>query len=233
MKINTLKDTLIHEINSGIFTNKKFPTEDQLIKQYGVTRYTLRRVIDELVDLGLVYKVQGSGVYIRESKREGYLPLSSTNGITNDLPGADLSTSVISLELLPASQKDKIDFKCDENFEVYHVNRLRLIDGEPFCLEYSRFSKKYITYLNNEIISESIFKYINEAFKLEIGFADKIIEGAKLNSTDANQLNLFENDPSIVIYDTIYLKTGEIFNCSQVLYHYKKVKFFDLAKYKK
>ncbi len=233
MKVKELKSILINKINDGSFEQKKFPTEDQFLKQYDITRYALRRVIDELVDLGLVYKVQGSGVYIRESKREGYLPLSSTSGISSDMPNANVSTKLIQLEVKMADAQDMADFKCEKDNEIYHVTRLRMVDDEPFSLEYSRYNKKLIPYLNKEITETSIFKYINEALRLEIGFADKIIEGNKLSAYEAAHLQLEENDPAIIIYDTVYLKTGEIFDCSKVIYHYQKAKFFDLAKYKK
>ena len=145
----------------------------------------------------------------------------------------NIKTKVLSIEILQATQKDILDFKCDENTEIYHVYRQRFLGGHHFSLEYSRFNKRIVTYLNKEIAEGSIFHYIQDALNVDIGYADKIISARKINASQAKLLALEENDPGIVLEDTVYCKNGEIFDCSYDIYNYKYAKFFDLAKYKK
>lgn len=45
------------------------PTEPRLMEQFGVSRGTLRRAIDELVREGLLTAVQGSGTYVNQEER--------------------------------------------------------------------------------------------------------------------------------------------------------------------
>lgn len=234
MKAKELKEILLEQIENGVYNEtKKLPTEDQLIKTYGVTRYSVRRVIEELAEMCIVYQVQGSGVYIRENRRSGYLSLSSTRGISNEFIDKNVSTKLISMNLEKATEKDMELFKCDENTEIYNVIRLRHVDNNPFALEFSRYNKKLVPYLNKEIAESSIFNYIQDALKLNIGFADKIIESRKITEYEAELLELEKGDPAIIINDTVYLKSGEIFDCSSVVYNFKYAKFFDLAIFKK
>ena len=137
------------------------------------------------------------------------------------------------MNLEKATEKDIELFKCDENTEIYNAIRLRHVDNNPFALEFSRYNKKLVPYLNKEIAESSIFNYIQDALKLNIGFADKIIESRKITEYEAELLELEKGDPAIIINDTVYLKSGEIFDCSSVVYNFKYAKFFDLAIFKK
>ncbi|SHH28048.1 GntR family transcriptional regulator [Virgibacillus chiguensis] len=61
-----LKDVLRGEIMSGkLKDNDALPSESQLMKNYSITRTTIRRAIDELVQEGLVERVHGKGVFVR------------------------------------------------------------------------------------------------------------------------------------------------------------------------
>ena len=57
------------EITRGSFLDK-LPTEMELVSTYQVSRQTVRRALDHLVELGLIEKRQGSGSRIRQRVRE-------------------------------------------------------------------------------------------------------------------------------------------------------------------
>lgn len=46
----------------------KIPTERELARLLGVSRLTVRKALEELVDEGLLYRVQGSGTYVAEEE---------------------------------------------------------------------------------------------------------------------------------------------------------------------
>ncbi len=87
-------------LQKRIFEKKEFddtnkiPTEEQLINEYKVSRNTIRNAIKVLMDSGVIYPIQGSGMYIRRAKKEGTIFLNSTQGITNDHPGKNIKTKV-------------------------------------------------------------------------------------------------------------------------------------------
>lgn len=54
------------QISSGAFSpGSKLPTEMELMEKFNVSRQSVRRAIQVLVDEGLVHSVQGSGIYVR------------------------------------------------------------------------------------------------------------------------------------------------------------------------
>ena len=78
--------------------------------------------------------------------------------------------------------------------------------------------------MNNEICLGSIFKYITEDLKLNIGFANRVISTEKLSKEDAEFLNLEENDPSLNLENVVYLSNGKAFDYSIEKYNYLKIK---------
>ena len=105
------------------------------------------------------------------------------------------------------------------------------IDNEPFAIEYTYFNKDIIPYLNKDITDKSIYSYILNDLKLNIGFADKIIYADKLNLEDAEILNLKKDDPALIIENTVFLTNGEIFEVSKVVHNYKNAKLLKSANF--
>ena len=62
MKYETVKQTLRNEIIDGKYKiNEKLPTESELMKRFDVSRYTIRRAVDDLENGHFIYRIQGGG----------------------------------------------------------------------------------------------------------------------------------------------------------------------------
>lgn len=60
-----LKQILREKIVSGIYPEgQAIPSETQLVSEYGITRTTVRKAIENLVNEGLLYKVHGKGTFV-------------------------------------------------------------------------------------------------------------------------------------------------------------------------
>lgn len=217
-------------LNRKIDQNSKLPKEEELQELYGVTRYSLRKAISELVTRGLLYQVQGSGIYLRKQPNEKMFSLDDTLGITleSEKSNRKLETKVIrfeeveygSLEIKPQS------ITLSDETMLYFVERVRIIDDKPFVVEYSYYVKDSVKYLNREIVESSIYNYLQNVVGLKFGFADKRINAEKLSKEAADLLGLNEDDPTIIIRDHSYLTNGDLFNFSSLCYHYEDAQFF-------
>lgn len=57
MIVNDLQKRIMNE---EFEETRKLPTEEKLIEEYGVSRNTIRNAIKILMNLGIIYPVQGS-----------------------------------------------------------------------------------------------------------------------------------------------------------------------------
>lgn len=229
MKYRELARIVKADIDRGGFRQTdKLPTEDQMMEQYGVTRYCVRNAVALLAELGDVYPVQGSGVFVRESKREGCMNISSTKGMSAEFVGHDISSKVLSVRQREAGD-DATRLKVAPQAPLHEVRRLRLLDGEIFALEWALYLKEFVPYLSKDIARGSIYSYVHDDLGLVPGFADKVMYARKLDADEADVLGLAAGDPTLVVEDDAYLANGRMFNAGTVCYHYQKARFFNLA----
>lgn len=227
MKYQEFANILTEDINKGVYkTNDKLPTEDSLIDMYGVSRYCVRKAINTLIEDGEVYSIQGSGMFIRRSKREGCMNLGTTKGLTSELAGQEVLTKVITIESVQADELIAKRMHCDIGTWCYYLERVRYIDQEPLSVEYTYYNKELIPYIDETIASGSLFGYIKNELKLNVGYADKMISCGKLDVSSAKLLGLNEGEPTLIVEDEAYLANGQMFNASRICYHFEKTKFY-------
>lgn len=212
-------------------TNKLL-TEDEYATKYSVSRNTVRKAIEILVNKGYVYQVQGSGVFIRDHYMSDYVNLEKLQGLTSDFSGRKVETRVLHFELTTANEEVAERMKCEVGAEVYSVKRLRLVDDHPFSIEDSYFRKELVVYLDRHITEQSIYNYFRNDQKLAIGFADRVIYADFLTAEDAELLELNENDPALLVDNTVYLTNGQIFDVSRTIHHFRHVKMLKVSNIK-
>ena len=230
-KYKQIVSELEADLLSGKYNEvKKLPREEDLIEKYQVSRTTIRKAIAMLVNKGYVYQVQGSGIFIREASLQDYVSLENLKGLTRDFPDKKIESKLINLMVINADEDLAKQMKCDVGTDIYFLERLRYVNEEPFAVEYTYLNKNVIPYMSEEIAHRSIYSFIINDLKLSIGFADKIIYADKLDSESAQLLQLSENDPTLVIENTVFLTNGTVFEVSKVIHNYKNTKLLKLAK---
>lgn len=227
--MNVAQDIISRIKNDEFKETTKLPTEDEMISYYRVSRNTIRSALKLLASQGMIYSRQGSGFYIRQRENNHSIALTGTNGLTYDFPHNTFTNVILELSLLEADEALAKKMLCEKGDLIYFCKRLRILDDKKFALELSYYNKKTVPYLGKEIASGSIYSYLQNDLHLKFGFADKHIYAIKLDANQAQLLDLNENDPGLVIADTVYLDNGVLFNVSQVIYNYKYANFYATA----
>jgi GntR family transcriptional regulator of bglA len=233
VKYKEIADQLERDIRDGKFDQtKKLPTEDELLKKFEVSRNTVRKAINQLVNRGHIYQVQGSGMFLREKSETDTINLGSLRGLTKDLTSKTIETKILDLHVLEADEEKAKQLRCEVGTKLYYIKRLRIVDQEPFSIEISYFKKDIVPYLNEEIASSSIYSYLIDDLKLTIGFADKVINCEKIDEVSAGLLKVNPLDPALIIENTVCLTNGTIFELSQSIFHYQKAKILNRINFK-
>jgi GntR family transcriptional regulator of arabinose operon len=70
-KYETVKKGIKADIIAGTYqTGDKLPTESDFMKQFGVSRYTVRRAVGELQNERFIYRIQGGGMFVDDWQSE-------------------------------------------------------------------------------------------------------------------------------------------------------------------
>jgi len=231
-KYKLVSDSIQRDIEAGKYAlTGKLPTEDDLISYYKVSRNTIRKAVDLLVKRGIVMPIQGSGMFLRKVPTEGCVNLENFHGLTAGFNNNRVEARVVEFKLIEADAELAEIMQCNLGTPLYYIERLRLVDGKKFVIEYSHFNKDVIPYLSKEIASSSIYQYITEDLKKQIGYVDRVIEAGRLNRHDAELLGLEEGEPSLISINRAMLKSGVIFDYSIDIHNYKHTKFLKLSNF--
>ncbi|MGB6406080.1 MAG: GntR family transcriptional regulator, partial [Planococcus donghaensis] len=147
-------------------------------------------------------------------------------GFKKNLEEFQITSDVITLDIRKPTKEAAVNLNISLDDDVYYVKRIRFIHGQTLCIEESYFNKSIVTYLNKEIITESIFNYITEGLGLNIGFADTYLHVDKLNAEEAEYLGLQKDDPKLEVESVFHLTNGQPFDFSKLTYNYVQSQFF-------
>lgn len=204
----------------------KLPSIEILMEQFDAGKNTILKALDELEKQAYIYQVRGSGSFVRKHRRKGYINITEINGLKNNLRDFDLGSKMLDLKVIKPTPEVMVNLNVDENEDVYYVKRLRSIEGRKFSVEESYYLKAVVPYLNQEIVEDSIFAYLINDLKVKPGFTDQFLRVTTLNKENADLLELEPGDPTILLESIFFLKNGQPFDYSKIIYHYEESQFF-------
>lgn len=111
---------------------KKLPPERQLAQEYAASRFTVRKALEKLADIGVVRIVQGSGIFINPGI--GNNPLVY-NSIT-EKKFAQISFRMLNLHKRRPDKEEQQIFGLTSDDFIWAFCRLRVIDQRPVQVRY-------------------------------------------------------------------------------------------------
>ncbi|WP_279050399.1 phosphonate metabolism transcriptional regulator PhnF [Cedecea davisae] len=132
---------LEQELRNNYRCGDYLPAESQLAAHYEVNRHTLRRAIDELVNMGWVQRRQGVGVLVL--MRPFDYPLNAQARFSQNLldQGSHPTSERLLAVLRPASQDVADALGLAEGNNVIHLRTLRRVNGIAVCIIDHYFSE--------------------------------------------------------------------------------------------
>ena len=150
-----LEEILRNKIeNKEILPHQPIPSENELSKQFNLSRMTVRGVLTSLVNEGLLYRVPGKGTFVAKEKITT-APITQM-GIREQLEamGYETATTVIDKKIDKASRKVAEFLSIHADSEVYVLERLRYASGEPLSI--------HTTYIPMALCSDLFNKNIGD-----------------------------------------------------------------------
>jgi GntR family trehalose operon transcriptional repressor len=187
-----------------------------------------------LTDLGLIQKIRGKGSIVLNLDRYTF-PISGITSFAelNNQLGLKAETKVLLLQ-----KEDKLPaqfikyFSEEENSIGFHLERLRLIDGQADVLDCDYLLSPPVDSLPRESAETSIYDYLENKQKLDISYATKEISVCKVDKRIQDLLQL-DNDLAVLVASRNYLANTTKFQLTLSYHRPDKFKFVDFARRKK
>lgn len=203
-----LKDRIISAINNDeLKYGEKIPTEIEIMEQYNVSRITVRRAIEELVEERYLIKKQGKGTFVIKNKIERKLTYSYKNtqpiSFTKELELNNIipSAQVIDLKIIDPIEEFNKMLNINLNDKLIYMKRLRLANNIPTAIEINYFSYTYFEELLNKNLTGSLYKILEEDFKVFPNKNLKLeLEVVKANDEQSKLLNIPISEPLFLFF---------------------------------
>lgn len=207
-----IAEYLESQIKQGVLAPKSMlPKESVLQEQFSVSRVTIRKSLQILVDNGLISRSRGSGTYINDLKAQhdalhllGFIEEVSRQGKTP-------SSRVVKFELKKPTSivADRLELELED--DTFEIHRLRLINDEPEIYEITHMPASLFPDLSMAVMCGSKYDYIEAEKGLTISKSRQSVKPYLLDKDMANHLNEKVNSAILKVESTGYLKCGTPF----------------------
>ncbi len=199
----------------------RIPTEMELCQLYAVSRVTIRRALDGLVEQGYITRTRGRGSFVlfrRTVVGLGY-PQVYSHSDGNRPKGV---YKILLKEKVEASPADHQQIQLDdtpEDRQLWHFKSLHLVDGKPSVLsDYyvaSRFGKQIA--LLGDMSEKSFFDLIGEQLGLQCHFLKGKVAAINPNEEICKQLCIDCHSASLWCRGLCVLEDGTVIGrCTKV-----------------
>ena len=212
-----LADTIRQQIaDNALKPGDRILTEAELSEKFEVSRITVRKAIDQLVEEDVVVRKQGIGTFVAEKKLHRVM----RNQVISFTEMCQLSGGVPSSELISAGWV-KADPSVGNHLgvapqeRIIKIVRVRKIDGLPVMLETSYYPQR-AAFLLQENLTGSTYQAFR-AHDLIPSHGKKTFEICKATAKEAALLDTAKNQPLLLQEDTVTDQNGEILHYTKLV----------------
>ncbi|WP_434302941.1 trehalose operon repressor [Clostridium botulinum] len=230
--------TIYNEISNKIENNKiqsgeKLSSENEMMKEYNVSRDTIRKALNLLESNGYIQKVKGKGSFVIDINKFDF-PVSGLTSFKelSTKMGVESNTLVKELKLMKPDNFLMKQLNLSKNDDVWKVIRVREINNKKIILDKDFFNKKYVPLLTKDICKNSIYEYLENELGLKISFAKKEITVQQATQEDKSYLDFENYNMIVVVKNYIYLDDMNLFQYTESRHRPDRFKFVEFARRK-
>ena len=206
-----LTEILMKKIRSGEWkAGRQIPTEEDLCREFDVSKITVRRAVDNLALEGYLRKVQGKGTFAMAWDATGGLSMKTTLAEGVFLPGEAGDIRVMEkkvLTLLDDETMRRMGPVIDN--EMFYLRRLKSMDGSPVLVNETYVPLRVCPGIADwDADDGSVFEYLRENAPARIARVIQTVEMGKPGEQVAENLKVKLSSPCIVIH-RLFLASNE------------------------
>ncbi|MGH1482213.1 MAG: GntR family transcriptional regulator [Geminicoccales bacterium] len=213
-----LRKRLEEGIEVGLLgPNNPLPSEREIASMTELSRVTVRKAIQELVDKGRIIQKQGSGSFVSDEAPRVEQSLSLLTSFTEDMARRGMSSNSTWLErgVFMPSPEEMVTLGLSSGSSVSRIRRLRLADDRPMALE--RASLPLDILPNPLDVKTSLYAVLEQSGKRPVRALQKI-SAINLDDDDADLLGVVPGAAGLRIERVSYLPEGRVVELVRSVY---------------
>jgi GntR family transcriptional regulator len=222
-----IKKTIVDYIETNeLKPNAPLPSERELAEMFQVSRLTVRKAIDNLIQEGIAFRLPGKGTYVNLPKLEQPLLVltSFTEAIKQE--GHTPGSKLLDFETKAAKKSICKQMGIEAGSEVTIVRRLRFVDNLPFSVAYSYLPTSIGNGLNAEDLqSQSLYSLIEKTSSRKLSKTSLFIESTPAEPDIALLLKIKPESPLFYLYGTVSDQFQNVVEYFEVYYRGDRLRF--------
>jgi GntR family transcriptional regulator len=200
-KHTQLRSILLDRVETTLAPHAAIPPERKLMSKYGVSRSTVREAIRQLVEEGVLYRIQGKGTFVSGERVQSDLHLAS---FTEDMRRRGLvpATVVMASDLIVAPLEVRAALNLKAGALVHQIERLRLAGGTPMAFERGYYAAELLPDLGRQDLSHSLYATFSTEYGLRIDHAEQTAWAETADAVLADPLAIDVGAPLLVFRRT-------------------------------
>jgi GntR family transcriptional regulator len=213
-----LKKSIENAVNSGVIgPGDALPSERDIAIKADVSRVTVRKAVQNLVQSGVLVQRHGSGTFVAPRVSRVEQSLSRLTSFTEDMArrGMSVQSTWLDRGLYPPSPDEMMALGLSANEPVARVSRIRLANGTPLAIERASLSASLLP--DPEGIGASLYAALEKSGQRPVRAVQRI-SAANLGEADALLLDVPAGSASLNIERISYLASGKVVEFTRSVY---------------
>lgn len=195
----------------------RLENEVAIAARLGISRPTIRRAIQELVDKGLLVRRRGIGTQVVQGQVMRPVELTS---LYEDLKNSHHTpgTEVLTNEVVPAPEDVAQGLRLRPTEEVWHLRRLRSTDQVPVAVLENYLPVEFADITSEQLVERGLYQLLRGR-GISIKIATQTIGARRAAGDEAGLLHLDKNGPVLTAERISFDQSGRAIEFSTHCYN--------------
>ena len=200
--------------NRVLGADDALPPERDLAEELNVSRITVRKAIDGLVEEGLLIRKQGSGTFVTNRVEKNFAKLTS---FSEDMRARGRKPRSVWLDRAAGTVTpgESLTLRSSPGTPVYRFSRIRYADDAPMAIEYATLLADCLPSV--ESVETSLYEALERTGNRPVRALQRL-RAVLLTAEQAQLLKAQEKDAGLLVERVGFLKDGRAVEFSQSYY---------------
>lgn len=208
-KYKQIKEDIVDDILGSVFQpGDVIPTQEEYARRYNVSRLTVRKAFDDLIEKGVLRSEKGRGTYVQEIVNNTY-SYRRLSGFTSNVVSKNVNvfSRVLGIYTTKANKRIATKLQTKLGSKILVIERLRYVND--VCTSYHRSHFVHarlsdIDFEQEDLTHNSLYEILRAKAGILPGYLDEYFRAVRATGQIAKYFGMEEGDPVLYVNRVTY-----------------------------